>query len=517
MWRHSKCTVRVLQRVVYGRFPSALQPENHSGIKLSDILRERMEAVISLDELFDAVMTLRNNKTPGGDGITVEFYRKFWKELKVPLYSNFMACMDRGMFSRCTRRGIINLIPKKGKNELYLKHWRPIVLQNVDFKIWSKAVANRLEETTHLIGPQQQVFIKNCSIFTNILTTWEVISHLKKKNKPGIVCLIDFEKCFDGIAFQSIKGTFEYFGFGQNFIKMLSMLFSNVELCTSSNGYMSKYMVKGRGTNQGDPSSPLIFSFCGEIMAHLILSNDNIKGIDLDGIKQVLSQFADDTTVFLSYELLTVEMFIQVLSHVEDEMGLKVSYEKTTMYRVGSLCNSNAEMFTQKNFKWSSGPIELLGVKINCNTTVNNDNFTDIMLKVNSTCGNWANRRASLFGKVLILNTLIGLLFVYKLSTMLYLTQDQTDQIDSKMRSFIWGDKKPKISLKTLQKAKLQGGLRLVDVNAKQDALRISWIFRLCENHFLIQRALSALNIAESLRETIWKCNLSGKDVKKNV
>ena len=298
--------------------------KNNSGVKLSNILHDKMEELITVDELFDAVMTLRSNKTPGGDGLTVEFYRKFWNALKVPLYNGYKKALDRGKFGRSTRRGIINLIPKKNRNEFYVKSWRPIVLLNIDLKIWSKAIANRLEETTHLIGQQQQGFIKNRSIFNNILTTWEVVAHLKKKNTPGIICMIDFEKCFDRISFKSIEGTFRYFGFGNNFLRMLLLLFQDIELCTSSNGFMSKYLTKGRGTNQGDPSSPLIYSFCGEIMAHLIFRNNDIKGIDLDGLKQILSQFADDTASFLSYELLTLNAFVEELKHVEAQMGLKV-------------------------------------------------------------------------------------------------------------------------------------------------------------------------------------------------
>ena len=41
---------------------------------------------LQMDELFDAVMTLKCNKCPGGDGLTVEFYQKFYKSLFQPLY-----------------------------------------------------------------------------------------------------------------------------------------------------------------------------------------------------------------------------------------------------------------------------------------------------------------------------------------------------------------------------------------------------------------------------------------------
>ena len=487
--------------------------KNESGLRLNDNQRNLLENVISKDELFDALMTLRSNKVPGGDGLTLEFYRTFWKNLKEPLYKSFMEALEVGKFGASTKRGIINLIPKKLKNELYVRNWRPIVLLNVDWKIWSKAIANRLETTTELIGQQQQGFIKNRSLFNNIMTTWEVVSYLRKRNMPGIVCLIDFEKCFDRISFESIMGTFKYFGFGGHFIRMLSLLFSDVELCTISNGYTSKFLKKGRGTNQGDPSSPLIYSYCGEIMAHLILSNKDIRGIDLDGIKQVLSQFADDTAAFLTYELLTVEAFSKVLTHVEEQMGLKVSYDKTTMYRVGSLFGSEAMLYTQQNFRWSSGPMSLLGVKINCDGSMCQANFDEVFKKVRNTCNVWINRKATLFGKILILNTLIGSMFVYKLSTMMYLTDKQVEKIENLFREFIWNGKKSKISLMSLQKKREQAGLRLVDIKAKQDTLRVAWVYRINDNDFLRRRAYAALD--PNINEIIWKCSLAPSDVKK--
>ena len=101
------------------------------------------------------------------------------------------------------------------------------------------------------------VYKKNRSIFNNIMTMTEVVSHLNKKNLPGIIVTIDFEKCFDRVEFESIRGTFKYFGISDQFISMF-LLLSNLKLCTSSNGYASTYLCKTRGTNQGDPASPLI-------------------------------------------------------------------------------------------------------------------------------------------------------------------------------------------------------------------------------------------------------------------
>ena len=76
-------------------------------------------------------------------------------------------------------------------------------------------------------------------------------------------------------------------------------------------------------------------------------------------LKNILSQFADDTSAFLKYEKEMLDNFAEVLQCVETNLGLKVSYEKTTMYRVGSLCNSNARLIAECR-KSSSGQMDPL-------------------------------------------------------------------------------------------------------------------------------------------------------------
>ena len=49
---------------------------------------------------------------------------------------------------------------------------------------------------------------------------------------------------------------------------------------------------------------------------------------------------------------------------IENNTGLKVNYEKTSLNRIGSLRDSDAELYTQKNFKWTSYPTNVLSVNI---------------------------------------------------------------------------------------------------------------------------------------------------------
>ena len=253
-----------------------------------------------------------------------------------------------------------------------------------------------------------------------------------------------------------------------------------------------------------------MFTYTGEILNHLVKLHPGIKGIPHDLLDNVLSQFADDTAAYLNFDPLTIENFTDTLGIVEDNMGLKVSYEKTTLYRVGSLRNSDARVYTKKEMEWSSGTIHTLGVDFNCDGSPHSSNFDNILTKMDSVCEAWQHRRLSLPGKTLIINSLMGSLFVYKMSVMIELTNNQLNIVNKKIRQFLWGGHKSKIALETLCKKKVQGGLRLVDIAAKQKALQISWIFKTQQDQFLNSCMLRELNTA--LDHGIWQCNLNKKD-----
>ena len=95
---------------------------------------------------------------------------------------------------------------------------------------------------------------------------------------------------------------------------------------------------------------------------------------------------------------------------------------------------------------------------------------------------------------------------------MVNLTQDEISVIEKKIHKFILNGKaRGRISLTTLKKDKKDGGLRLCDLVAKQEALKIQNIFR--TDPGLLDVAYQELGITK-LGSLIWKCNLSEKDAK---
>ena len=46
--------------------------------KLTDEQRDSIDKQLTMSECFTALKTFKRNKTPGNDGLTVEFYLAFW-------------------------------------------------------------------------------------------------------------------------------------------------------------------------------------------------------------------------------------------------------------------------------------------------------------------------------------------------------------------------------------------------------------------------------------------------------
>uniref|UniRef100_A0A674IM21 Reverse transcriptase domain-containing protein n=1 Tax=Terrapene triunguis TaxID=2587831 RepID=A0A674IM21_9SAUR len=83
------------------------------------------------------------NKSPGMDGLTVEFYRVFWDVLGPDLVTVWAKSLQGGVLPLSCRRAVLALLPKKGDLR-DLRNWRPISLLSTDYKIVAKAISLRL-------------------------------------------------------------------------------------------------------------------------------------------------------------------------------------------------------------------------------------------------------------------------------------------------------------------------------------------------------------------------------------
>ena len=121
-----------------------------------------------VDEISFAIKNMNTFKSPGPDGLPVEFYRKFWNLLSPYLIRVYNTCFDAREMCDSMKTSNTRVIFKKGDWKS-LKNWRPISLLNVDYKICSKAICVRLSKVLEfIVDPDQTCSVPGRKISSNL-------------------------------------------------------------------------------------------------------------------------------------------------------------------------------------------------------------------------------------------------------------------------------------------------------------------------------------------------------------
>ena len=196
--------------------------------RLSDVDKDSCDGLISNTEALNSLKSMPKNKTPGNDGLSVEFYIKFWPLLGPFVINALNASYGKGELSNSQRQGVITLIEKQGKDKRYIKNWRPITLLNVDYKIGAKCIAKRLERVLpKIISVSQSAFVKGRQIGDCIRIIEGIMEYTKSNDLPGILVAIDFEKAFDSLEWSYVFKCLNAFNFGPSLLKWICTFYSN--------------------------------------------------------------------------------------------------------------------------------------------------------------------------------------------------------------------------------------------------------------------------------------------------
>ena len=169
---------------------------------------------------------MKNGKSHGSDGFTTEFYKFFWKDIGSLVCHSINFAYNSGRLSDFQRQGITTCIPKDGRDRRHLKNWRPITLLNVDYKIASSVIANRIELVLpNVISESQAGLFKGRFIGETTRIIYDVLDYCKTNNIPGLLLAIDFEKAFDTIDCDFIDTTLQSVNFGQSLRKWIKCFF----------------------------------------------------------------------------------------------------------------------------------------------------------------------------------------------------------------------------------------------------------------------------------------------------
>lgn len=462
---------------------------------IDESLSEELDSSISEEELDIVVKALKSNKSPGWDGLTSEFYNKFWPAAKPILINVINESVDRKMLPPSLRIGVITIIPKpKPPPELnYIKNWRPITLLNTDYKIIVHVIKNRiLKAIPHIISKSQSGFQSGRSTNDNLILMYLVLEHFN--NNPGdegLLLQVDYEKAFDSVEHEFLFRTMCDMGFGEKLIDLVKLAFHGCLSYANVNGYLSAPIYISRGLHQGSPLSPVLFLITAQVFTKNLINNEYVQGFSVDNVSLLQSLFADDTDLFLSANEQTVNEVFGELETFGAHSGCKFNVGKTHCIPLGK-ARLNTSLLTSlrhhygEGFIAESGLFSALGLEFDSNNLqlAIHSNYSKRLQKATDIAKMWKMRDMTIYGRITLIKTFLLSQFVYLIVPLPRTDPATIKSINSLIYKFLWGGGCEKVKRDLVDQPKDRGGLDMVNFENFTISLKVKLIFKLLDQNF---------------------------------
>lgn len=305
----------------------------------------------------------------------------------------------------------------------------------------------------------------------------------------GAIVALDQEKAYDKIRHDYLWAVLETFGLPAHFIKTVKALYQNAHTQVAINGILSKPFKVTRGVRQGDPLSCPLFDLAIEPLACKLRNNPEVHGLTIPGLneKLVINLFADDTTLYLSDKdrFDTIEPKLRAWCEAS---GAKFNIEKTEIIPLGTLTHRNAVITMCKinqqdqtqldqriHIAKEGEAVRSLGAWIG-NHAADLTPWEIMLDKMRKKLEIWGRYNPTLYGKRLIIQAIIGGHTQFLATAQGMPTHIET-ALKEMIRNFIWTqDTAPRMALEYLYKPIDEGGLSILDISARNEAIEIMWL-----------------------------------------
>jgi len=151
-------------------------------VKFNKDMTQQLQRPITKIELHGALQQMARGHNPGPDGVTVDFFIKFWDIIADDYLAMLQAAFQNGRLPLGMTSSAILLLFKAG-DHANLSNWRPITLLNVSYKILAKVLQLRLQPLLKdIISTDQSAFLPGRFILDNILLQHETVDWAKESN-----------------------------------------------------------------------------------------------------------------------------------------------------------------------------------------------------------------------------------------------------------------------------------------------------------------------------------------------
>lgn len=216
---------------------------------------------VTENELIQHISTLKNNGSPGIDGITAYIIKRNHKYILKPLKHLINLIFEKSLVPKQFKSSIITPIHKAG-DKLKISNYRPISVINNFSKIFEKCLKSRIVNFFNLnnILHEQQFGFRTgratsdamCSVINNI-------TEGVNRNKKCIAVFLDLAKAFDTVNHQRLLSVLERYGVRGAVLDVFNSYLSNREQCVKINNTVSEPEIVKIGVPQGTVLGPILF------------------------------------------------------------------------------------------------------------------------------------------------------------------------------------------------------------------------------------------------------------------
>ena len=421
-------------------------------------------------EIDEVIKTMGALKAPGPDGFQALFYQKNWEIVAKNVYEMVLPALEgKGLPDHINDTHLV-LLPKVENPEL-ASQFRPIGLCNVAYKIIAKVLVNRVKPILPLlISNTQASFVPGRQITDNIVIVQEVIHTMRRKQgaKGYMALKIDFEKAYDRLRWSFIRDTLNQMNLPILLVNVIMECVTSTSMQVLWNGEPTRSFKPTRGIRQGDPLSPYLFVMCMERLYQTIeeeIMAQRWKPIRASRNGPLLSNlfFADDIILFAEANSDQARIVNDCLGRFCCASGQRVSCTKSRIY---FSTNVTQDMQHDISQILNMEATEDLGLYLGMPTLthrITKDTFSHLCEKLDRRLAGWKTKYLSLAGRITLTKSTLSTLATYSMQTA-RLPRSTCEDLDKKVRKFIWGGNEDKrgthlLAWETLQKPLQQGGL----------------------------------------------------------
>ncbi|GJZ68973.1 RNA-directed DNA polymerase, eukaryota [Tanacetum coccineum] len=453
--------------------------------RLSSDQVDELDRAVSRDEIRRAVWNCGENKSPGPDGYTFEFFRKYWSLVGADFCDAVDYFFKSGTFPRGCNSSFIALIPKVNDAK-FVNDFRPISLIGCVYKVITKVLANRLATViSDLVSETQSAFVANRQILDGPFILNEMLNWCKRKKKQAMFFKVDFAKAYDSVRWDYLLDILHAFGFGPNWCRWIRGTFTSSMASILVNGSPTSEFPFCCGLKQGDPLAPYLFILIMEslhISFSRVVDDGLFKGFQLHGSVNISHLFYADDAMFIGeWSEQNLHNIVKVLNCFHLASGLKINIAKSQVLGVGVSQNVVVQAANRIGCAVLNTPFRYLGVTVG-ECMSRKSAWVGLVNKLQARLSKWKVKTLSIGGRLTLLKSVLGASPIYYMSifkvpkgvlkTMESIRSKFFNGVDSSDRKISW------VAWDNVLASKLNGGLGVSSFFALNRALLLKWVWR---------------------------------------